>query len=162
MAELVRWLIVLLYPHEQSSVTHAKAVRAHLNRARREGELTEKQKKNGEKLLEVSSFLRWISKKSVRGFSWGERLEDKHPELYLSVAVVDVCGVSAEAEVGYAVAEGLPATLKESNELLLKELIKNRELARRLNAFEEKEKKANAYKQQQRKYGKSGGRGNAK
>ena len=162
MDELVKWLVCLLYPQGKSSVTCAKAVRGHVNRARRKGKLIEKQKNNGRKLLEVSSFLRWISRKSVRGFNWGEQLKHKDPTLYVGITIVKVTGVSAEAEVGHVDAEDLPKTLKDCNELLLKERIKNRELSRRLNEFEEKDRKANAFKQQQTKHGKSGGRGNEK
>jgi hypothetical protein len=151
----------LLYPREQFSVPRIKAVRDHVNRARSAGLLPERQKK-GVISIEGTSFLRWISRKSVRGFNWGEKLKGEYPELYIGVVVVDVSGVSAEAEVGYVDAEDLPKTLKDCNELLSKERIKNRELSRRLNEFEEKDKEANAYKNQQSKHGKSGGRGNTK
>jgi hypothetical protein len=162
MNELVSWLVILLYPRGRSSVTCAKAVRGHVNRARRKGELTEKQKKNGRKLLEVSSFLRWISSKSVRGFNWGGQLKDKYPKLYVGITIVKVTGVSAAAGVGYVYPKELPSTLKESNDELIKSHIKIIELTTQLNRYKEKEKKNNTYKQQQRKYGKSGGRGNAK
>jgi hypothetical protein len=161
MNELVKWLIALLYPQGQSSVTRIKALRDHVNRARSKGILAEKQK-NSVISIEVSSFLRWISRKSVRGFNWGEKLKSKCPELYIGVVVVDVSGVSAEAEVGYVETGDPPKTVKKSNAALTKANVRIRELEKQVNEFEEKDKKANAYKNQQSKHGKSGGRGNTK
>jgi hypothetical protein len=161
MDELVKWLVTLLYPREQFSVPRIKAVRDHVNRARSAGLLPERQKK-GVISIEGTSFLRWISRKSVRGVGWGEKLKSKYPELYIGVVVVDVSGVSAEVEVGFADAEDPPKTLKKLSEVYTKARVKIRELEKRVNEFEEKEKKTNAYKQRQGRHGKSGGRGNAK
>ena len=161
MNELVNWLVGLLYPREHSSVTRIKAVRDHVNRARSAGVLPERQKK-GVISIEASSFLRWISRKSVRGFNWGAKLKGKYPELYIGVVVVDVSGVSTGAEVGYFDEEGPTKTLKKANEWRTKARIKIRELEKQVNEFKEKDKEANAYKNQQSKHGKSGGRGNTK
>jgi hypothetical protein len=161
MDELVKWLVTLLYPREQFSVPRIKVVRDHVNRARSAGLLPERQKK-GIISIEGTSFLRWISRKSVRGVGWGEKLKSKYPELYIGVVVVDVSGVSAEAEVGYVETGDPPKTVKKSNAALTKANVRIRELEKQVNEFEEKDKTANAYKNQQSKHGKSGGRGNTK
>ena len=161
MDELVKWLVALLHPREQFSVTRIKAVRDHVNRARSAGVLPERQKK-GVISIEVSSFLRWISRKSVRGFNWGEELKNKYPQLYVGIVIVDVSGVGAGVEVGYVSTGSKPKRLKTCIQELLKARSKITELMLQLDSYKEKEKKENASKQEQRTYGKSGGRGNSK